>query len=104
MKRLRNRLLIFLKPSKPRYTPAIVSLTDLLSVAFTVMIIISLVHSLYRKTIKKPCLWITSPHGKHYKLPLYQAIRILRKQKDWQPAEVEPILTKWQMVKRILGK
>ncbi len=103
VERLRNKLLMFLKLPKPRYAPTIRSLVDLLTLTSALVVIVYMVRSLLYKTIKEHYLWITSPHGKHYKLPTYQAIRILRKRKDWQPAEVEPILTKWQMAKRIVG-
>jgi hypothetical protein len=40
---------------------------------------------------KKPDIWITSPSGKTtIKLPLHQAMRIVRKQ-NWKYTEVEPI-------------
>ncbi len=40
-------------------------------------------------------IWITSPAGKHYTVPLKIGLRIIRK-RYWSLARVEPVKTRWQ--------
>jgi hypothetical protein len=50
-------------------------------------------------------LWIESPNGFKTQMPLYEALRIVRKH-DWKLAEVEPVkpeLSRWQHFKKAIG-
>lgn len=43
-------------------------------------------------------LWVESPSGRTYELPLETALRIIRK-RGWVMAKVEPVKTRWQYIK-----
>jgi hypothetical protein len=66
------------------------------------LIYIGLIAATFAKRIKRNYIWLESPKGKFYKFPIWQALRIERKH-DWEPAEVEPVLSRWQGLKRFLG-
>jgi hypothetical protein len=104
IRRLWYKLKVFLHLYKPARKSGPEALLELVPVIVAACVILSAVSWLFKvKAKRKPYLWIESPNGKYYKFPLYQSLRILRKQKGWEVAKVEPILTKWQAVKRILG-
>ena len=65
------------------------ALSDLIPLVVAIMTIASIFHSL--NAIRIHTIWITSPSGKTTKqLPLYQALRIVKKRK-WQFTQVAPI-------------
>jgi hypothetical protein len=88
--------------NKPK--TAIDSVINLLPVVIGTMLILGAFKWLAEAQIK-PFIWLKSPQGKFYKFPLWQALRIIRKQ-HWEVADTEPIkppLTRWQHFKRAIS-
>lgn len=74
------------------------NMEDILPILFCTVIIFGAIRHLIKG---KYCLYIESPSGKIYKFPMWEALRIVRKQ-GWELAEVEPIkpkLSRWQHLK-----
>lgn len=76
----------------------LINVTKLLKAMIAIVIGIALIDC----SPKNPDIWVTSPNGVNYKLPLWQARRVVRKRYGWIFTEVVPKtkeLTRWQHFK-----